>query len=137
METNKIPYFIVIDDDPVSNDICRQVIRVVHRNAAVRTFDNPMDGLMFLLTLAEVDERRIVLFLDINMPGFSGWDIVGRLQSLPADVQEKVDIHILSSSVAIADKNLADANDLVNGFVEKPLTVQILRDLLAVRYPNT
>ncbi len=130
MENNATPYFVIVDDDPVSNDICRQVIKVAQRGAEVRTFSNPMDGLMFLLTLVEVDERRIILFLDINMPGFSGWDVVRRLANLSNEVKEKLNIYILSSSVAIADKQLADANELVNGFVEKPLTVQLLRNIL-------
>ena len=75
--------------------------------------------------------QRFVFFIDINMPEFSGWEMVRQLKSQPGfDFKEKDRIYILSSSINPADRVTAVNEISVTGFLEKPLTISMMEWLL-------
>ncbi len=123
--------FMVIDDDPANNYICSKFIKIVSPGAEITTFTIPEKGLEAILaTSAAPQETGTLLLLDINMPVLSGWDVLDRFSSFPEAIKKQYTIYILSSSISPDDKNKADANPLVSGFVEKPLSVARLKGLL-------
>jgi CheY-like chemotaxis protein len=131
MTNQNIPDFIVIDDDPLNNLICTKNIQKIYSTANIQTFTQPQLGLEYIVSnYRGGTSNNTVLFLDINMPVLSGWDVLGRFTDFPEEVKKQFTIYILSSSIATEDKARANECYLVTGFIEKPLTIAKLEQYL-------
>ncbi len=124
--------FVIIDDDPINNLICSKFIKKVCPRSTVKTFTLPLDGVKFVLSYDSVDNiAKTILLLDINMPATSGWDVLDAFASSIGFRQQQYAIYMLSSSIAIEDRNRAKTHPLVSGFIEKPLTIASIHKLIA------
>jgi CheY-like chemotaxis protein len=129
MSAKRIPQFIVIDDEPVNNLICRKVIQLAEPDAAVYTFTNPEEGVAFIKSL-QPGTGPYLLLLDINMPVMSGWELLDAV----AEPLSRIPIttYVLSSSIAACDMEQAEAHPQVKDYILKPLSVPAIKALLAV-----
>ncbi|QKJ63914.1 response regulator [Flavobacterium sp. M31R6] len=115
--------FIVVDDDSVNNLICRKVIKLVFPEADVLTFTNPEKALLFIKSIYTYSPgKTTIVLLDINMPILSGWDFLEEFEGFDTDVKERLKIYMLSSSTDQLDKDRANENKNVRGYIEKPLS---------------
>ncbi len=71
---------IVIDDETLAREIICHFIHNDEQLKLLGEFDNPLDAIRFLNTHKEVD----VIFLDVHMPAFTGFDFLQTMPSLPA-----------------------------------------------------
>ena len=126
MDNRNTPCFLVIDDDDINNHICTKTIELIFPKADIQSFTNPQSGLDYMRSKGK---GETILFLDINMPVLSGWDVLNRFKDFPEEIKQLYTTYILSSSVAVEDRNKAEENPLVSGFIEKPLTVFQLKQL--------
>jgi len=129
----KINRFIIIDDDPHNNLLCRFVIGTVTKEIEVLDFTLPEEGLRYLETYygnTEADYPT-VLFLDINMPVMSGWDLLEKYDKLSDVIKRQISIYILSSSVDWSDKEKASANPYVKNYVIKPLSKGTVQSIIS------
>lgn len=129
----KTPHqIIIVDDDPVNNFLCKQMIRQVMPDVTIKDFTLPEDGLTYVHSITDntIPEKNILLLLDINMPTMSGWEFMDSFAALPDTVKSLFRIHILSSSVDPSDKNRASTNQYILGFIEKPLSILKIDNLL-------
>ncbi|GGC14414.1 LytR/AlgR family response regulator transcription factor [Dyadobacter sediminis] len=69
---------IAIDDEPLALNILRNYIAEFPALELLQTFDDAVEGALYLKTHA-VD----LLFIDIHMPDLSGLEIVSRLENRP------------------------------------------------------
>lgn len=69
---------IIVDDEPLAIDVLRRYIEAVPELTLAGTFQKPMEALEALLH-TEVD----ILFLDIEMPGFTGLALTRSLPHPP------------------------------------------------------
>jgi CheY-like chemotaxis protein len=122
--------FLIVDDDPISNNICSTCIHIATPESSVRQFTDPRDALTCIQTVDRLAESSTILFLDINMPEMDGWEFLRRFTRLPQSVQSRFDIYMLTSSVNGSDKEHARINSLVKDYLEKPLTVAKVRNML-------
>jgi CheY-like chemotaxis protein len=126
------PDFIVIDDDPLSNLICRKVIKSIFPEAYVETFLNPETALDYLSsTYQGPDTNRAVIFLDIDMPILNGWKVLDRLNDFPDLDREKIKMFMLSTSINPRDSDLAKKSPIVTGYITKAITQEKIRTVLA------
>jgi len=73
----KIHDYIIVDDDPTNNLICKLVIEKFDSNANVTVFQQPEEGLKHIQSATDKEaQKKIVLFLDVNMPTMTGWDLI-------------------------------------------------------------
>jgi CheY-like chemotaxis protein len=115
--------FIVIDDDPLNNTICRLTIKKALGVAEVKTFTDPVEGLRYIEDQYSVaQEGFTVLFLDINMPIMNGWEFLEKYEYLNTMVKNAIKIYILSSSVDDRDIARAHANKNIVNYLAKPIT---------------
>ena len=131
MTNQATPRFMVIDDDPINNLICSKFIRNAHPDAQIQTFTEPVRGLDFIAShYMNTDNVKTVLFLDINMPVLSGWDVLNSFKNFTQITKEQFIIYILSSSIASEDKERAANSPLVKGYIEKPLSLGLIQAIL-------
>ncbi|ESU26213.1 hypothetical protein FLJC2902T_26930 [Flavobacterium limnosediminis JC2902] len=130
MNIDKKYRFIVIDDEPLNNFICKHQIARVFPDANVITFTEPETGLKYITNnLSEPFSGKTILFLDINMPTMSGWEFMAEFEKTSTVSKQQLVIYILSSSVNPEDLANSQANPNIKDFIEKPLTIEVLESL--------
>lgn len=124
--------FIVIDDDPLNNTICRLTIKKALGEVDVVTFTDPHEGFEYVGTSFNGgnDHSPAVLFLDINMPIMNGWEFLERYENLEYHVKEHIRLFIVSSSVDSKDVERASINKNVIKYLPKPVTKEIITTLV-------
>jgi CheY-like chemotaxis protein len=70
-----------------------------------------------------------LIFLDINMPGMDGWEFLQAYKKLNLEHQGKV-IVMLTTSLNPDDEVKARAMDEIAAYMTKPLTKEMLEDIL-------
>lgn len=115
--------FVLIDDDPMNNLICKLTIEMTLGQTDVKAYVNPENGLhYFQHDFADQKDATALLLLDINMPIMSGWEFLELFDNLSFDIKDRVKICILSSSIDERDRERSYANKNVIEFLVKPLT---------------
>ena len=123
MTQHLTPDFIVIDDDPMNNLICAKILEFTFPKSKTNTFIHPRDGLNYiLLNYLEEKNTPLILFLDINMPDLSGWDVLDHLKEFSDKVMARMKIYMLSSSICPEDKEKTATYSFVSGYINKPLS---------------
>jgi CheY-like chemotaxis protein len=122
--------FVVIDDDRINNLLCKIVIEKVASNCEIKSFESPEEGLEYFKEGYTNNGVPTVLFLDINMPTWSGWDYLDNFDMLEKDIKDQVIVFMLSSSVDPSDKQRAVDNKNVTGYLEKPITTEKIEIIL-------
>jgi CheY-like chemotaxis protein len=125
--------FVIIDDDVTATMLYSLILKhSLDRNLVVHCFNDPAEGVNFIENeLKQTEENsQTVLFLDIDMPLITGWDVLDLIVKMEDHVKNQLSIFMLSSSIAPADKSRAINHHLVADFIEKPLTAEKVRDLV-------
>jgi two-component system chemotaxis response regulator CheY len=128
----KVPtQFIVVDDDPVNNLVCKFAITSFDPTANIQLFTNPETALNWIREkyINGTEHEKAVLFLDINMPVMNGWEFLDEFSALPEIYQSLINIFILSSSIDPDDKKSAENHPLVRGYFSKPLRKETINQL--------
>ena len=120
----KSPFqFILVDDDPMNNLICKLTIEMTLGQADIKAFINPEIGFDYIQSdFLNLKDTSGLLLLDINMPIMSGWEFLEMFDNLNYTVKDRIRICILSSSIDERDKERSYANKNVSDFLVKPLT---------------
>ena len=126
-----LKHFINVDDDEIHNMLCEMTIKNYVQNANVIAFSNPLAALEHIKTTYKDQEAPdTLLFLDINMPGFSGWDFLEEFERLHCSIKNQISVCILSSSIDVRDKERAYNDKNVFQYIEKPLTILAITEIL-------
>lgn len=130
MELTTHADIVFIDDDRLSNMICAKILKVIFPEHPVISFTHPKEGLKYL-TEEENRKRNIILFLDINMPGMSGWALLEELGKLSQPQDNPFTIYVLSSTLNSEEMETAENHPLVKAYVPKPLSIEIFKSLIS------
>lgn len=123
--------FMVIDDDPISNMLCKLAIQRCFKEANVKLFTEPETALLAIdFEYSKKGEMlSTILFLDINMPAMTGWEFLDVFNDFNENIHQKFTIFILSSSVDQRDEEKAKSSPQVLGFISKPLTSDRIKEI--------
>lgn len=117
--------FIIVDDDPINNMLCKLIIEQRFCTVSVHSFTDPNDALAYIeSTYSNAEAPATILFLDINMPTLTGWEFLDVFESFPVSIKSHFKIFMLSSSVDPKDKEHAALNKNVFAYIEKPITIE-------------
>lgn len=111
---------ILIDDDHVINFINARVIRLMFPGSRVKSFVNAEKALSYLKEFDKMGKKLV--FIDLNMPGFDGWDFLESYRHLPI----KSPVYILTSSINPKDIERSMQFAEVVKFLTKPLSSDLL-----------
>ncbi|QRR34148.1 response regulator [Hydrogenophaga sp. YM1] len=121
---------ILVDDNELDNDFHSIVLRKAGYGGELLRFETGPDLLRFLQT--SPPDRRTCVFLDINMPILSGFDTADQLLTLAHAGSGLLEVHLLSSSDSLADRQRAAARPLIRSYLVKPLSVAAARAVLGL-----
>ena len=122
MHTNN---FIVVDDDAISNLLCKSALCRYFGAPQIQLFSQPEKALE-IISRGGTQSITTVIFLDINMPTMSGWDFLEIFNQFDHKIRSRFTIYMLSSSVDENDREMARLNPLVQGFLLKPINAEVL-----------
>lgn len=71
------------------------------------------------------------VFIDINMPKLSGFELLEKIFSSPNNKFQSSEIYMLTSSADKRDIEKAEKLHYVKGFLSKPLNIEILEKIIA------
>ena len=129
MSVNKLQRILLIDDDAGNNTVSRIFLKRVVLETEIVAFTDPVKGLAYISSEYSAKPVNTILLLDINMPVLSGWDVLDKFSALPDDIKKYFTVYILTSSINIEDKQRAAAHPLVDTYIEKPMTIGLLKSI--------
>jgi CheY-like chemotaxis protein len=121
---NNLNCVLLIDDDAATNFYHTIILEDENSEIHIQSVSSAKEGLDFLLCKGSFAKHPNpgIIFLDINMPGMSGWDFLTEYKNLSTDIQEQAVVVMLSTSVNPDDREKAESYTSVKDFVNKPLT---------------
>jgi CheY-like chemotaxis protein len=127
MIKRKLNSVLLIDDDKNDNFYHEREILKASPELNIITRTSGMEALEYIRTASEKPE---LIFLDINMPIWDGWAFLLEFSRLEKESQEGIMIMILTSSRNPTDELRAKAWGFVSGFIIKPLSKDIIADII-------
>jgi CheY-like chemotaxis protein len=133
---NKLNCILLVDDDAPTNYLNEEIIRDVDCVDHVQIAETGKEALDYLAsrgqftTNGSIYPQPDLIFLDINMPGMDGWEFLQEYEKLPPDQRGKMIIVMLTTSLNPEDELKAKASDGIAGFITKPLTREMVQDIL-------
>jgi CheY-like chemotaxis protein len=117
---------ILVDDDPINNLINRRLISKLKLTPLIEVF---LEAELAIERIRKMEASdSILIFLDINMPVMNGWDFLN--QYMKEFKLRKDQIIVLSSSIDFQDRQKAKEFTCVEGFIEKPLSIEKIKYIL-------
>lgn len=111
---------ILVDDDPIVILLQKKLMEKAGISHKVISFNNGEDVIEFLSE--KESGSNYLMFLDINMPGLSGWEVLDKLEGM--DIPFGLKVIIITSSIEDADRFKAKSYDRIVDFWVKPFSLQ-------------
>ena len=121
---------LIIDDEPLAINVIKNHIELIENFELINTFSNSIEGLNFLKNNA-ID----VVFLDINMPKMDGWEFMEEYREMKVE-RQRAKVILLTTSENPDDIEKAGKYPEIYGYCNKPLTKEIISNLMNRYYPE-
>ncbi|MFE3872571.1 response regulator [Flavobacterium sp. ZS1P70] len=117
----------VIDDDTIYQIIVNKIIQKSEMFSTATSFKNGKEAIDALTHIAKQDELLPdIILLDINMPIMDGWEFMEEMTILKPSMTKKMIVYVVSSSIAIEDKNKSKTYPDILGYLSKPININDL-----------
>ena len=117
----------VIDDDVIYQIIINKIIQRSEMFSSTSSFKNGKEAIDSLNdSLKNNSDLPDIILLDINMPIVDGWEFMEEMGLIKPKLKKDIIVYIVSSSIAIEDKNRSKTYANILGYLSKPVTVNDL-----------
>ncbi len=130
----KLNCILLVDDDHEDCFFHQIVIKKMNITECIEVAKNGLEALEFLQK-----ENPLVpelIFLDINMPKMNGWEFLEQYKHLDPKRKARITIMMLTTSVNPDDIRKAKEFEDVTGYKTKPLSAEMLNDILKKYFPD-
>lgn len=119
----------IIDDDPIYLMLAKRLISLNQFSDVIFEYRDGNEAYLALKQMHDQGEQLPeVIFLDINMPIWDGWDFLDEIVKL--ELQHAFEIYMVSSSTSPYDREKAEKYQLIKCFLTKPLEIEALKLIL-------
>lgn len=127
-------HIVLVDDNETTSFLNNRLLSRLALAEKVSTFTRAEEASRFLWDDAQTTPKPAdLVFVDLKMPGMSGFDFLEQYNKLPAAVQERTVVAVLTTSMHAADTARVAQYPNVE-YLTKPLTEEKLQRLLAKRF---
>ena len=127
----KVNCILLIDDNEADNLFHSRTIRKADACNHLQVVTSGEEALDYLAKSGtEQFPRPDLIFLDINMPGMNGFEFLEEYAKLDPKVKSKMVVFMLTSSLMPEDSEKAMKTGEVSEFLNKPLTVQMVHNIV-------
>ena len=110
---------LIVDDDAGVLFLHELMLEESGLSDDILAFNKAETAIIYLNNSSK--KQRVIVFLDINMPGMNGWEFMDHISK--NDSYKHVDVVIVTSSVNKFDKIKSENYSQIIGFIEKPLSL--------------
>lgn len=131
----KVNCILLVDDNPGDNTYHKIIITEANICNHIQIVTSGKEALDYINKAGEPNQAEFfpkpdLIFLDINMPGMNGFDFLEEYKKIDEKLKSKVLIIMLTTSLNPDDKTKAMRYKEVKEFQNKPLTVEILHEIV-------
>jgi len=124
----------LIDDDLIYQFTCKKLIQSLELPIELIPFLNGQEALDFLLKNAKVENKLPdFIFLDINMPILNGWQFLEDYVNIKNQLCKPNLLYLVSSSIDFEDVERAAKNNLLTGYINKPISKEKILKAINLR----
>jgi two-component SAPR family response regulator len=123
---------VLIDDNAIFRFIFENMVKNIE-NITIDfiSYENAIDALEALTVQNQINSKMPdYIFVDINMPYMSGWEMMDKIQEESYRFILTSKIFIISSSHLESDKQKINQYPFILDYVQKPLNKEKLKELL-------
>lgn len=118
---------LLVDDNPIDLMLNERVISKLVPEAEIIKKESAISALEYLKEDGNIPE---IIFLDIKMPLMNGFDLLNAIEKEDNLSESAVRVLMVTSSVDPQDKEKASEYEKVIGFIEKPISPEIITGYL-------
>jgi CheY-like chemotaxis protein len=127
-------HIVLVDDNETTSFLNNRLLSRLALATQVSTFSRADEAYRFLWQDDQSTDSNVdLVFVDLKMPGMSGFEFLEQYSQLPTDVQERTVVAVLTTSMHAADTARVAQYPNVE-YLTKPLTEEKLQRLLANRF---
>lgn len=121
----KLPLIGIIDDDEIYKFLLTTIINKNKLAENIVTFSDGEKGIKYITDNKAINEKiPDIIFLDINMPIMDGWQFIEEYASIKTELNKKIVIFMLSSSVNPINIERARKISEITDYVTKPIKLE-------------
>ena len=129
---------VFIDDDPIDHFLMKHILR------GKNYFDTTTYTVYGSLVLDYMEEHKSepeklpdMIFIDLNMPLFSGWDFLKRLEQMQHTIEKDIPVYVISSSLRPDDRATSSMYSFVQDFISKPVDSAEIERIVSNQYTGS
>jgi len=95
-------------------------------------FKNGKEAIEFFQNLSpkeRLENTPELIFLDINMPVMNGWEFLNEFKNIRANIDNKLLLYVVSSSIDPMDYQKAKEIEIVDGYLSKPVSMETFNQI--------
>ena len=125
---------VFIDDDPIDHFLMKHILR------GKNYFDTTTYTIYGSLVLDYIEEHKSdpeklpdMIFVDLNMPLFSGWDFLKRMEQMQDEISKDIPVFVISSSLRPDDVATSSKYSFVQDFISKPVSGEEIERIMSTQ----
>lgn len=123
--------FIIIDDDDIFLKLGKMYLELGNCTSSVTLYNDATIALDIITGMLEHIDKKLVVFLDLNMPILNGFGFLDLIQQVPNAFDEKLSVYIMTSSLNDDDLERAQNYPIVKKYLSKPMTMDMVNEICA------